>query len=119
MSNLNLQSPSAVFVTALTIGYLLWKGITHIAVQRRRTAFKLEHGCKDSPANIRKWDVFGLYGLYEIMKAAQEYKLLEYFDDNFKAYGSTYIDIRFGSQCIDTIDAENFKTVHATNFEDW
>lgn len=119
MAIVSLQSPTVLLSAVVGIGWILYTLYTRYSLEQRRKAFKLQHGCKEPPPNRRPWDIFGLCSLYELLKAAGEHRLLDYWDNNFKLYGTTHGGRRRGRRFAITMDVENFKAIHATKFDDW
>lgn len=111
--------PSIYVIAALLISYAIYYTYSWIQLERERTAIKAQHGCLPAPPRDRAWDIFGLYALYELVTSASQHRLLEMFAKKFKQYGTTYSGVRRGKAVIATMDAEVFKTIHATKFDDW
>ncbi|QIW95936.1 hypothetical protein AMS68_001454 [Peltaster fructicola] len=119
MSSIASPSPALVLVVIAGVGWFLHSLWAHQALKQSRKAFKEQHGCKDPPPNMRPWDIFGFYGVYLLVNEAKQYRLLEYWNNNYKIYGQTHSGNRRGRQFTTTMDVENFKAIHATNFDDW
>ncbi|KAJ8611640.1 hypothetical protein MRB53_037864 [Persea americana] len=118
MAKIQLSQPSLLATLALIGLYVVYNTINSIVAARRRKAIEIQHGC-GSLHRPRKWDVFGYYGLYNLMKAAGQHRLLEFWNDNFRKYGKTHGGSRRGTTTIITMEAENFKAVLATKFDDF
>lgn len=119
MTFLSLHLPALILLGLAGTVWLLYNIQARLAVQQSRKAFKEQHGCKDPRPPVRRWDIFGLYGLYNVITAAREHRLLEFWEGNFKLYGSTHGGGRRGRRFFITKEVENFKAIHATNFDDW
>jgi cytochrome P450 len=97
------------------VAYLTFKAYSLYDLSKRRKYFEQHHGCKPC-FHSAPGDPLGLSTIYEIVQAAREASLLEFFHKNFKRYGRTY---RMGNGSFQTNDAENIKAILSTRFDDW
>lgn len=119
MEHIRLDSPAAVVIQLLALGWLSYFVYANVRLERQRHAFKAQHGCQPPASVFKHLDPFGWVAMYEMIDAARNYRLLDYWHNEHKIRGPTYISRTVSRTVISTVDPENIKCVLATRFDDW
>lgn len=114
-----LQHPSVLLLVALLSIYLIYSSYVSYRLEQTRGAIKAQHGCREPRPSPYWWDIYGFFNLYKMVMAARAHRLLEFWEQRFEKFGSTYSTQRRGIRMIATKDPENIKAVLVTKFDDW
>lgn len=109
------HEPSAVFFLIAATTLLSYLAYNRFCLERSRRAFKLRHGCQPVTAKQTGRGPFGLRDMYQLIKAKDEHRLLDFYHQRHAEIGSTYVT----GNMVYTNDRDNIKCALATRFEDW
>ncbi|KAF7909470.1 uncharacterized protein EAF01_003188 [Botrytis porri] len=117
-------SPSKSLTTSilfiLTTAFLIYKLIQTILLSNQRRKFAKQNHCLPPASYPHKDPIYGLDLFVSNVLAARKGKFIETTQKRFHALGvHTYSSIFLGTKTINTVDAENIKTVLATGFKDF
>ncbi|THV45676.1 hypothetical protein BGAL_0462g00080 [Botrytis galanthina] len=117
-------SPSKSLTTSilfiLSTTFFLYTLIQKILLSNQRRKFAMQNHCLPPASYPHKDPFYGLDLFVSNVLAAREGKFIETTQKRFQSLGvNTYSSIFLGTNTINTIDAENIKTVLATGFKDF
>ncbi|TGO72423.1 hypothetical protein BELL_0456g00040 [Botrytis elliptica] len=117
-------SPSKSLTTSifliLSTAFLLYTLIQKILLSNQRRKFAKQNHCLPPASYPHKDPFYGFDLFVSNILAARENKFIETNQKRFQTLGAyTYSFVFLGTNAINTIDAENIKTVLATGFKDF
>ncbi|KAF7924111.1 uncharacterized protein EAE97_010723 [Botrytis byssoidea] len=109
---------SILFILSTT--FLLYTLIQKILLSAQQRKFAKQNHCLPPASYPHKDPFYGLDLFVSNVLAAREGKFIETTQKRFQSLGvNTYSSVFLGTHTINTIDAENIKTVLATGFKDF